>query len=253
MAVAVAVAGVTLIAGSLVAANRGAVGPTASGPPSPSSAAHADRRDGGGPFAFLAEHRGGDPVRWDPCRPIHYEVNLGHAPAGALRVVEQAVARVAEATGVTFVFDRETPRTAAHTQDHLFRDEHFELYPVLVSWAPPEEFRRYGNPERYAAIGLPFQGQDADRGWYRSGMIVVNTGAHAHASFVYRGDLGPLLLHEWGHVMGLAHVRDRDQIMWSRDMASADRDPDPFLVEYGEGDLAGLRAVGAEAGCELAA
>ncbi len=34
-------------------------------------------------FSFMAT-LGGRPVRWNPCEPIHYVVNLGAAPAGSL-------------------------------------------------------------------------------------------------------------------------------------------------------------------------
>jgi hypothetical protein len=49
--------------------------------------------------------------------------------------------------------------------------------------------------------------------------------------------------------VGLAHVRDGDQIMYSRDLVGADRDPSLSLSDYAEGDLAGLAELGREAGC----
>jgi hypothetical protein len=74
---------------------------------------------------------------------------------------------------------------------------------------------------------------------------VVNTGAGAEPAFVTRWDLGPLLLHEWGHVLGLAHVPDRDQIMWSDEVEGADQHPALLLHAYGDGDLAGLARLAA--------
>ncbi len=35
-------------------------------------------------FSFMAT-LGGEPVRWNPCEPIHYVVNLGAAPAGSCK------------------------------------------------------------------------------------------------------------------------------------------------------------------------
>ena len=42
---------------------------------------------------------GGAPVRWNPCEPIHYVVNLGAAPAGSLQDVQDAVLRHLERDG----------------------------------------------------------------------------------------------------------------------------------------------------------
>ena len=49
-------------------------------------------------FSFMAT-LGGEPVRWNPCEPIHYVVNLGAAPAGSLQDVQDAVLRISSATG----------------------------------------------------------------------------------------------------------------------------------------------------------
>jgi hypothetical protein len=59
----------------------------------------------GNPFTFLEWRSDGTPVRWDPCAPIHYVVNLARAPAGVLPTVKQAVERVTEATHLDFRFD----------------------------------------------------------------------------------------------------------------------------------------------------
>jgi hypothetical protein len=192
-------------------------------------------------------------VRWDPCEPIHYEVNLDGAPARASRLIGQVIARLADATGIRFVDDGTTTRTAAFTESRdyaTYRDSRIIDLPVLISWVSAEGFSVYGNPRRYAAVGIPIRGANEDEWWYVSGQIIVNRGIPAPASFSYRGALGPLLLHEWGHVLGLAHVRDGDQIMFSRDLVGADRDPSLSLTDYAEGDLEGLAALGRASGCQ---
>jgi hypothetical protein len=78
-------------------------------------------------------------------------------------------------------------------------------------------------------------------GWIRweSGSVGLN----ASASFTldYGSDgWGQVLLHELGHVMGLGHVNDPNQVMYPT-TANA--------LEYGAGDLAGLYAVGPAQGC----
>ena len=50
-------------------------------------------------YAFLALDQG-RPVRYDPCQPIHYTVNVAQAPASALTDLQEAVHRVSAATGL---------------------------------------------------------------------------------------------------------------------------------------------------------
>ena len=53
---------------------------------------------------------------------------------------------------------------------------------------------------------------------------------------------GPVLMHEVGHIMGIAHVGDQGQVMYPTIHPGGPR-------SYGEGDRAGLRAAGAASGC----
>ncbi len=204
-----------------------------------------------GQHAFLATRRDGGPVRWNPCEPILYEVNLEGSPEGALDAVHTAIERVGTATGIDFVEVGTTDRTPQGTQASDFTGPwpDRELLPVLVSWVSAEAFREWAPPRRYVALGLPRRmGLGADDR-YRSGMIVVNADAR-----VLPGDRGPfsleqVLMHEWGHVLGLGHVRSGDELMWSPEVAGADEVPDLNQVDWGTGDLAGLEAVGRSAGC----
>ena len=52
---------------------------------------------------------------------------------------------------------------------------------------------------------------------------------------------GSVLLHELGHIMGLDHVKDPDQLMYSG------RHPNYGLHDFGAGDLEGLRRIGMDA------
>ena len=53
---------------------------------------------------------------------------------------------------------------------------------------------------------------------------------------------GPVLLHELGHAVGLAHVGDATQVMNATATSSGP-------TSYGAGDLTGLWQVGAAQGC----
>src|SRR5712691_7036341 len=58
-----------------------------------------------GPHGFLNLNTDGTPVRWNPCQPIHYQVNLANAPTSAVADVQEAVRRVQAATGITWIYD----------------------------------------------------------------------------------------------------------------------------------------------------
>jgi len=199
--------------------------------------------------AFLRATNSG-PYRWDPCHAIHYQANGSQAPAGALQDLHAVVERLAEDTGIEFVFDGITDRTDRQQQ----RTDYLSPYsavaiplPVLVTWVPPEAFRRYANPRRFAGVGMPVQVSGAfDE--YRSGLIVMNTGG-LRPGFATRFSHGVIMQHEWGHVLGMGHVASPEELMWSPDVEGASASPDPWLTDWGPGDLEGLRALGRQAGC----
>src|SRR5512134_161215 len=53
-------------------------------------------------YRFIDRDREGDPVRWNPCEPVHYVVNAAQAPPGSLEDVQEAVRRISAATGIAF-------------------------------------------------------------------------------------------------------------------------------------------------------
>src|SRR4051794_28423215 len=65
-----------------------------------SSGAEVMARGSGSSYAL--SYSSGRAVRWNPCRVIHYRVNLARAPKGALADVKTAVARLRSASGLRF-------------------------------------------------------------------------------------------------------------------------------------------------------
>jgi hypothetical protein len=198
---------------------------------------------------FLSRRPNGSPYRWDPCEPIHYAVNTAGAPAGALDDVHEAVRRLAAATGIEFVDDGLTTRTAQQQDAAGFQeDDRSAFLPVLISWEQGDDFAAISDPSSIA-VGIPVS-DDGEHDWvYRSGAIVVNAAYPIVTGFGHRDALGPTLMHEWAHVLGLGHVASGDELMWSPDVPDADLVPTFLQSDWGEGDLAGLREVGRPAGC----
>lgn len=187
-----------------------------------------------GGYAFMAEPTPGDPIRWASCVPVHWAFNPNHAPAGGLQAVQSAVARVAVATGLTFVYDGTS--TAVPTSSYLTTPGR----PLLIGWSTATESTLLaGQPLNLVGMTQSTWVRDATSGYHiTSGVIAFSnrvvaptTGANSWYTFA---------LHELGHAVGLAHTGDTTQIMHAS--------IPPSLSDYGTGDLTGLRLVGST-GC----
>jgi hypothetical protein len=203
---------------------------------------HAARGD----FTFLNTAPDGSPYRWNPCEPIHYAVNLTAAPSYSLADVREAARRVSEATGIPFAYDGTTPTRVDDAQGRGFQAAlpGQRWMPVLVIWLPEDEFRSYASQPGVLAFSHPQTGDGALIHQYVSGELVVNAGAGLSGGFASRYSDGLVLMHELGHVVGLGHVSDPNEVMFR----ARDVPPNP-LTDWGPGDLAGLERVGRNAGC----
>lgn len=142
------------------------------------------------------------------------------------------------ATGLRFVFDGTTTEAPSTDRRAYQPDRYGDRWaPVLVAWATPDEVPDFGVDIAGEAgsirIGTPSGdetfvsgGVYLDPGEYRR---IVAQGGRAAANAV--------ILHEFGHLVGLDHVNDNGQIMFPR---SGPGSP----TEYQAGDLTGLAELG---------
>ena len=201
-----------------------------------------------GPYTFMGlGPDGATPVRWEPCKPIHYVVNAAGAPPGTDGLIERGLERVAAATGFSFIYDGPT----TEEWKDIYYDEGRPLYqkdrygdrfaPVLFDWGTSEEYPKSLGPDA-AAIG-GYQAVSAPDGAHVavSGNVLFDieemTKVLRSPGYTDARDWWPraTVMHEVGHVVGLGHVTDPTQIMHGEAGGTA--------KDWGTGDLAGLSLV----------
>jgi len=187
----------------------------------------------GGHYEFLASQRGSDePVRWNPCREIHYVVNPDGSPPNWLEMVDVGVAEVETRTGLAFRYDGTTDER--NFEDRFAPDG--DPLPVLVGWADSEEVPELDGD--VAGIGGATYAEVGGRRAYVTGMVVLDVDTYDKLASSKDADSVQLavLLHELGHLIGLAHVEDQGEIMYADGVTR---------TSYGTGDLDGLARLGA--------
>lgn len=164
-------------------------------------------------YAFVAGTPD-EPVRWNPCRTITWG-STSVLPQTEAYALEQAFATTSRATGIAF------------TQAPTGVDPDID---VTITYVPGARVDGEGTMEYIPPYG-PVKGRAI------SGKISAQIGTDTAPELRQA-----LYLHEIGHVVGLAHVSDPNQVMYD----TVDYDDS---YGFGAGDLAGLRQLGTEAGC----
>lgn len=176
--------------------------------------------------------------------PVRVVVDPTGGPEGAVGDLRQALALLAEASGLDL--DLVGTTTERPDVDRPLAEPDgaggWRWRPVLVAWEEPGVS---GLPLTALdrGVAVPVAVRDGEREALVTGQVVLNARrTDLVPGFGDRRDAwGATLTHELGHLLGLAHVDDPRQLMAT--------DPGSGPVELGAGDRAGLRAVGAAAGC----
>jgi hypothetical protein len=193
-------------------------------------------------YAFMATRPGfGDePVTFSPCKVIHVVVNSAQAPPGADGLLREALTRVSAASGLVFTVEGET--TEPPTKDRGARDvaRYGDRWsPVLVAWTDPSVVPELkGN---IAGIGGPVPGTRSISSSQRWVSGIVYLDGPAMSSIVRRPYKGwaqarAIVQHELAHLVGLTHVESRAELMNAKN--------DSGMLDFGPGDLEGLRRLG---------
>ncbi len=183
------------------------------------------------PYTF-SRVTGAGPLRWNPCQPIRYTVNFSGYDPGERAMISEAVERLQAATGLSLIPAGDTtftPTSAKPTSSSaadgdiviaLSDAAHTDLVPGSIVGMTNIS---------YTSVIV-------------KASVVVDMGDVAARPEWSSTGAGPVLLHELGHAVGLAHVSDATQLM---NAIASPGGP----TTYGAGDLTGLWQVGAAQGC----
>jgi hypothetical protein len=183
---------------------------------------------GRGSFEFSMTQRGSkEPVGYDPCRVIEVEINPEGAPDDYRELVDTAIQHTSDASGLQFEVVGETDR----------RD--FDLAPggrrpVLVAWSDQDEVADLEGD--VAGIGGSIASDlGTGRLSYVTGIVVLDTDVFDGVPLFDSSADQAILDHEFGHLVGLAHVDDRGELMYAENLGR---------TTYGPGDREGLARLG---------
>lgn len=191
-----------------------------------------------GPYAFerTTGPESQTPMTYSPCRVINYTINSDLAPTGSDGIITSAVDEVSRLTGLKFVYIG-----ASHTPVHYTEKISPDLAlgdtpPIEIAWSSTSEFTSlkgdvlgFGGSAYVSGPGVEphyVTGSVALRAT-QLGELLTHPGGRAYVRAV--------VMHELGHVVGLAHVQDTRELM------------DPFISTqraFGPGDREGLALLG---------
>lgn len=192
--------------------------------------------EGEGAYAFAATQAGSAaPVTWNPCRDIEYVVNPAGAPDAWRGLVDGAIREVEDASDFEFADD-------GTTDDRDFDDRtdvSGRALPVLIGWADEEEVPRLEGD--VAGLGGSSYVQRGGRRTYVTGSVTLDSELFAELDDERNGEelMRAIVVHELGHVLGLDHVDDADELMYADNVGQ---------TELGPGDREGLARLG-DGGC----
>ncbi len=176
---------------------------------------------------------GDQPVAYSSCRPVQVAVYPAGGPSDAEALVREAVGVLRSATGLDIVV---TGAFGGHAPNWNFEAAPITpTDPISVSWQDASTIPDMTDNVAGRGGSHSFTTPTGTRVRV-AGTIALSRGTYAELE--QRGDHDEalaILLHEFGHVLGLAHVDSPGELMYEDNIGR---------TTFGPGDLEGLRLLG---------
>lgn len=178
------------------------------------------------------------PVAYDPCRPIHFVIRTQGEPAGGNQIIMSAVSELSQTTGLQFIYDGTTSESPSF-QRAAYQPERYgdRWVPVIFAWTTTAENPKFAtniDGESGSALVTRNNGPKI----YVTGTVELDSVKLTNMLQLPDGNqlVRAVALHELGHLVGLGHVSDINQLMYPESGHG--------ITDFGAGDLTGLVMLG---------